>query len=270
MEIRATRQEIRNRAQRVLGQRTGASQAGMVLDLLNELIREAQNVVIAEWKWQPEIKEFITEIEIDQSFVNYPPNSAGGSVMQVAVYHEDDLMFIPLQSGRIPLALDDDALEPLMLEADAEGDQDEVDRLSAEDYSNNGFPCVYEQRSQLKIWPASDRKRKLKFLYTECTELTQDTQESAVDADLIYLHTVMEGFLRQGDDVLAASYEKKFQARMRKLKRWQHTRDKIKVGAADAAKIRARNPRYAASLGLGPNYDTSPSVPIPQPIPGSP
>ena len=167
MEIYATRQEIRNRVQRTLGQRTGASQAGMVLELLNEAIRQAQNEIIVEWHWQSTIKEFITEIEIDQSFVNYPPDSAGGSIMQVAVYDVDNLQFIPLRSARIPLAADDDALEPLMLEADAEGDQDEVDRLSAEDYGNNGFPRVYEQRRQLKIYPASDRKRKLKFLYTE-------------------------------------------------------------------------------------------------------
>lgn len=265
MEKRQTRGEIRRRVQVSLGHVTGGLQAGLTLDLLNELIREAQAEIIVEWReWQPAVKEHIVTIGVDQSFVDYPPNSSGGSIIEVAVWDNEKLYYRRLLPRRIGLEMDDDALEELMLEADAAGDQDEVDRLSAADYAKDGFPRWYEQRNQLKIDPPSDEVRKLKYLYVECVELTDDAQESQVDADLILYKALEEAFARQGDDTLAARQRSRYEKRLGQLKHWHHTLETAEIGQADKDEIRAKSPRRF----LRPNYDTSPSVPIDQPIPG--
>jgi hypothetical protein len=239
MELYDTRPVLRGRILSALGFQANDTDAVMILDQLNELIREACVDVAAEAWWARRKKEWRGTLGVDQRLVNIPSGASIGDVIEVGVWDSRINQYHTLEHATIPVALHTDPLD------DVGGEADAATRSLPQRWSYQG--------TQIEVWPESDEASDIKILYVGGAQaLTDDSATSEVDVEAIH-RRALQLYWTNKDDALRKTWEVRYHERIRALKHWAHTCETVSLDPM----VRMSGDRAGARPGSRFDYATA-------------
>lgn len=204
MEIHLPRSEIVRLVRGLLGVQTSSALAAAVGEQHVAAVQAAAMKVAQDCRWVNAQRQATVTLNEEQDVVNYPTGCGPGSIMGMAVYHQD--RYYALEARVIPVQADTDQ------ELTAGGDTLR---------GVLGMPRYYEQRAQIKLWPRTDAAYPLRMEFMADMTLAQAETISVVDAQLIVYWAASMISRQQENTDGAAYYAELYGDRLGSLKAWQ-------------------------------------------------
>jgi len=233
------RDEIIRRCKARLGFTTNASQAPLVQQEFEELVRSAAIYVFSTYEWPNVLRSTEVTIGIDQVVINYPANSGADDIQEVSWW--DGSRWVQLGHRYIPNSLTDD---PKF----REGEPNNI--------SGRSNPLFFQCKKQIEIVPRPDKEYSILIRHTVTPDMNNGTDKCIVDAELIIWTVIAWKRYDMGDDMLGQKAEDAFEARRAFL-----ARKVAPTAPAMRNSLRhARVNRSRSIVGYIPNSGQWPSV----------
>lgn len=189
-----------------LGIQTTSELGSQVAEQHIVAINQAALKVQQECGWVNAQGRVTVDLQAEQDTLDYPENSGPGSIRAMSVYDPAGEITFPLDPRIIPVHADKD-------QAQAAG--------GALFKSVQGRPRYYEQRSQIKLWPFSDKPYKIRIDYLRRVEMPEPNSVSIVDGMLIIYAAASMIATQMNDPRMAAYYAGLYTDRRNALMAWQ-------------------------------------------------
>jgi hypothetical protein len=238
LEFHLPRQEILRQVRAMLGLQTDSGLASQVEEQHVVAVNSAAIKAQQECAWVNAQGRITVDLEDEQDTLDYPENAGPGSVRAMAVYENE--RYYPLQPRIIPVHADQDQQQ-------AEG--------GTVFQSVQSRPRYYEQRSQIKLWPYSDKPYKIRIDYLRPVTMPHPNSVSIIDAQLIIFGAASMLAAQMGDSEQSGYYAGLYGDRKNALMAWQSQGTSFAMSTeADMAEEEQFDP------DLMPRWDRRPTI----------
>lgn len=204
MQLSLPRDEIMRQVRAFLGIQTDSGLASQIDEQHVVAINAAALKVQQDCRWVSAQGRVTITLQSEQTILDYPENAGPGSIQAMAVY-EDDLYY-PLLPGIIPV----------------HADQDQQQLAGGGTFAAvQDRPRYFEQRSQIHLWPNSDKTYPVRIDYNRPVVMATGKTISIVDGMLIIYAAASMISTQLGDPAQAAYYVGLYSDRRNSLMAWQ-------------------------------------------------
>lgn len=209
------RREIVRQTRALLGIQTDNDLGSQLDEQHVAVVNAAALRVQTECGWVNTLRRVTVEIESEQTTLNYPGDCRPGAIRAVAVY-DTDRYFV---------------LEPRVIPVQADSDQ-EVIAGQPTLKGKLGRPKFYQERSQIELWPRTDKAYPVRLEYQARIDMPTDDTVSIVDGQLIIYAACSMLSGAMGDTEQRDHFGGLYKERMMALRGWQSAGNRFAMDSA--------------------------------------
>lgn len=246
MELYESRGTIRQQLLVLCNENPLTATSGAILDQRNAQIDAASLKTAQDCRFAFPTGRTTVDLGIQQNVLNYPTGLSAGDIIDMAVYDSTGA------SGSVSgyIAIEKRSAPP-------EADQDQEQAAGGATFSNVcGLPQFWWNESgQIHLWPFSDIAYKVRIRYAKVLTFANDSVVSIVDAQMIIYYAAFLVRQAKHDSEGAQHWLTLYTDRMRAIKAWQSTGQKIAL-VSDASFDESEE----AWMSDLPRWSTAPTV----------
>jgi hypothetical protein len=204
MELHCSRDEILRQVRAMLGIQTDNSLASQVAEQHVVAVNAAATKAAQECKWVNAQGRVTVDLQAEQDTIDYPEGQGPGSVQAIAIYESE--RYYPVDPRIIPI----------------HADADQQQLAGGETFKAvQGRPRYFEQRSQIKLFPFTDKPYKARIDYMRPIQMPTGSTVSIIDAQLIIYGAASMLAKIMSDGEMATYYAGLYTDRLHALMAWQ-------------------------------------------------
>lgn len=246
MELYEARGTIRQQLLVLCNENPLTATSGAILDQRNAQIDAASLKAAQDCRFSAPTGRVTLDLGIQQNVLNYPAGLSPGDIIDVAVYDST------LGGGGINgyIALEKRSAPPV-------ADQDQEQAAGGTTFSGVcGIPQFWwEEAGQIHLWPYSDIAYKIRIRFAKALTFANDNVVSIIDAQLIIYYAAFLVRKAKHDDDGAQHWLGLYTDRMRAVKAWQATGEKVAL-VSDASFDESEE----AWMSALPRWSTAPTI----------
>lgn len=206
MQVALPRSEIVRLVHAHLGEQTSFALGSQTSEQTLAAVGAAALKALQDCRWVTTLNQVTVDLGAEQNVLNYPAGVNAGSVSGLAVYDTDAQVYYPMEKRVIPVWASQDQQQI------AGGDTFE---------SVKARPRYWQELTQIKLWPYSDKAYKIRVEYMANASLPLDSSMSLTDGQLIvYMAASMLATQRENFD-MAKYMAGMYMDRLMGLRAWQ-------------------------------------------------
>ena len=221
-----------------LGEQTSFALGSQTSEQTLAAVQSSTFKVMQDCAWVTTLTQVTVDLGAEQNVLNYPAGVNAGSVTGLAVYDTDAQRYYAMEKRIIPVW----------------ASQDQAQIAGGEQFDSvQGTPRFWQELTQIKLWPYSDKAYKVRIEYRANATLPLDSSVSLTDGPLlVYMAASMVATQRENFD-MAKYMVSLYQDRLMALRAWQSSGNRFALDSQadlgeDEVNLYDNVPRWDRSL----------------------